>query len=87
MTETERIPILTPEQEEDRPIKLILVGDYGSGKSSLLHRHISNTFKENQQFTKKTKVKLNIKIKEKRRTLLISDTNGEEKYQSIQAYA
>ena len=43
MTETAKQPILTQENQH-QSIKLILVGDFGSGKSSLLHRHISNTF-------------------------------------------
>ena len=84
MTSQEKIPILTNEEEQQEPLKLILVGDYGSGKSSLVHRHIAHTFKEGQYFgSKGSKVKLRIKIRDEKRTLLICETNGEEKYKSV----
>ena len=64
MTKEEKIPILQEENTEKKPIKLILCGDYGSGKTSMLERHISNRFEEGNQSSKRmTRVKLNIKIK------------------------
>lgn len=78
-------PILQSQEEEKTPIKLILCGDYGSGKTSMLERHIYRTFCEDEPSKmKKRKVKLNIKVRNEKETLLISDTNGEEKYQSLQ---
>ena len=85
MAEEEKIPILHNDLKEKKQIKLILCGDYGSGKTSLLERHVSNSFQEGRQSSKNmSKVKLNIKIKQKIESLLIWDTNGEEKYQSLQ---
>ena len=72
-------------ENEKKPIKLILCGDYGSGKTSLMERHIYGVFKEERQTPiSKTKVKLTIKVRNEKETLLICDTNGEEKYKSLQ---
>ena len=84
MTAEDRIPILQQTQET-KSIKLILCGDYGSGKTSLIERHVNKTFTEGNQSPKEmTKVRMNIKIKNSIETLMIWDTNGEEKYKSLQ---
>ena len=85
MSREDKIPILQNEQTQKKPIKLILCGDYGSGKTSMIERHINQTFQEGKESPKRmTKIKFNIKIKQNVETLLIWDTNGEEKYQSLQ---
>lgn len=65
-------------------MKLIVVGDSGTGKSSLLHRFVEDTFSEDQtqtigvEFGAKVVNILGQKIK-----LQIWDTAGQERYKSV----
>ena len=65
-------------------MKLIVVGDSGTGKSSLLHRFVEDTFSEDQtqtigvEFGAKVVHLLGKKIK-----LQIWDTAGQERYKSV----
>lgn len=65
-------------------MKLIVVGDSGTGKSSLLHRFVEDTFSEDQtqtigvEFGAKVVQLLGKKIK-----LQIWDTAGQERYKSV----
>lgn len=70
---------------EDIPTyKILIIGDQGIGKTSLIHRYITGEFKENNQnigldFQEKTiQVSPNDKI-----ALIIWDTAGSEKFHSI----
>ena len=70
---------------EDIPTyKILIIGDQGIGKTSLIHRYITGEFKESNQnigldFQEKTiQVSPNDKI-----ALIIWDTAGSEKFHSI----
>ncbi|CCW62719.1 unnamed protein product [Phytomonas sp. EM1] len=65
-------------------MKLIIVGDSGTGKSSLLHRFIKNSFPEDQ--TQTIGVEFGSKIVDlgdRRVKLQIWDTAGQERYKSV----
>ncbi|KAF5223168.1 putative Ras-related protein Rab4 [Trypanosoma cruzi] len=65
-------------------IKLILVGDSGTGKSSLLHRFVEDTFSEQQAQT--IGVEFGSKIVQlagRKVKLQIWDTAGQERYKSV----
>jgi small GTP-binding protein len=65
-------------------MKLIVVGDSGTGKSSLLHRFVENTFSEDQ--TQTIGVEFGAKIVEllgRKVKLQIWDTAGQERYKSV----
>jgi small GTP-binding protein len=65
-------------------MKLIVVGDSGTGKSSLLHRFVEDTFSEDQ--TQTIGVEFGAKVVQllgKRIKLQIWDTAGQERYKSV----
>lgn len=65
-------------------MKLIVVGDSGTGKSSLLHRFVGDTFLEDQAQT--IGVEFGAKIVdlgERKIKLQIWDTAGQERYKSV----
>lgn len=70
----------------DYPKKIILVGDVGVGKTSLIMRYCENTFEENTQgippFEHKAKT---ITVGKKTHTLHIWDTAGQERFGTITA--
>jgi len=68
----------------DHNIKLILIGDAGSGKSCILHRFVSGEFKRKSHHT--VGVEFGKKLMEvggKTLDLAIWDTAGQEKYRSV----
>ena len=73
--------------EEVESVKLILIGDAGVGKSSIISRYIKNEFDENiatttvGSFFNKT-----IEIGDKQIELQIWDTAGQETYRSLARY-
>lgn len=71
---------------QDYPKKIILVGDVGVGKTSLILRYCENTFEENTigipPFESKTK---QITVGKKTHTLHIWDTAGQERFGTITA--
>lgn len=65
-------------------MKLIVVGDSGAGKSSLLHRFVEDTFFEDQ--TQTIGVEFGAKVVQllgKKVKLQIWDTAGQERYKSV----
>ena len=74
-------------EEEEESVKLILIGDAGVGKSSIISRYLNNEFDENKvssvggSFCTKT-----IKIGDKQVELGIWDTAGQEIYRSVAKY-
>lgn len=75
---------MTTSEKYHQLMKLIVVGDSGTGKSSLLHRFVEDTFSEDQtqtigvEFGAKVVQLLGKKIK-----LQIWDTAGQERYKSV----
>ena len=73
------------EEEEGEAIKVILLGESGSGKTSLINTAIGNKFDENKKdatincsFVKLTKV-----IEDKEYKINLWDTIGQEKFRSL----
>lgn len=65
-------------------MKLIVIGDSGTGKSCLLHRFVEDTFSEDQQQT--IGVEFGAKVVDllgRRVKLQIWDTAGQERYKSV----
>jgi len=69
---------------EDRFVKIILLGEPGVGKTSIINRYINNEYNEDSpstygsSFTTKVVIKDNIKY-----FVNVWDTSGQEKYRSV----
>ncbi len=71
-------------QSHDHVLKLLMAGDSGVGKSSLVYRFIDNTFTPTFISTVGVDFKIkNVALKQKKVRLQIWDTAGQERYQSI----
>ena len=65
-------------------LKLIVVGNQGTGKSSILNRFVNETFDENYQATIGLDFhSKNITIHDQDVRLIIYDTAGQEKFRSL----
>ena len=65
-------------------LKLIVVGNQGTGKSSILNRFVNETFEENYQATIGLDFQSkNITIHDQDVRLIIYDTAGQEKFRSL----
>ena len=65
-------------------LKLIVVGNQGTGKSSILNRFVNDTFEENYQTTIGLDFQSkNITIHDQDVRLIIYDTAGQEKFRSL----
>ena len=65
-------------------IKLIILGDSGVGKSSIIQRYYSDSFNENLQITLKANfLEKEVIINNQKITLELWDTAGQEKYRSL----
>ena len=65
-------------------LKLIVVGNQGTGKSSILNRFVNDTFEENYQATIGLDFQSkNITIHDQDVRLIIYDTAGQEKFRSL----
>ena len=65
-------------------IKLIILGDSGVGKSSIIQRYYSDSFNENLQMTLKANfLEKEVIINNQKITLELWDTAGQEKYRSL----
>ena len=65
-------------------IKLIILGDSGVGKSSIIQRYYSDSFNENLQITLKANfLEKEIIINNQKINLELWDTAGQEKYRSL----
>jgi small GTP-binding protein len=65
-------------------IKLIIIGEAGSGKSCLLHHFIHNKFREHSQHTIGVEfASRTISVGEKRIKLQLWDTAGQERFRSV----
>lgn len=77
---------LVPDEQCDHVFKLLLIGDSGTGKSSLLTRFVDDEFDEEINATIgvdfKTKV---LDVDEKRCKLIIWDTAGQERFRTLTA--
>ena len=70
--------------EGDEPIKIILLGNSGVGKTSIINRYICDTFKENRDITfSSTSLNKEITYKNKKYFVSVWDTAGQEKYYSV----
>ena len=77
---------MAEEEKEAIPCKIVLIGESGVGKTSIISRYISNTFSSvlmatpGANFTTKT-----IYLKEQKQSIKfeIWDTAGQEKYRSL----
>ncbi|CAG0918564.1 unnamed protein product [Notodromas monacha] len=68
----------------DCVLKLLMAGDSGVGKSSLVYRFIDNTFTPTFVSTVGVDFKIkNVSVKQRKVRLQIWDTAGQERYQSI----
>ena len=64
--------------------KVVIIGESGVGKSSLLVRHVNNEFEESHNVTiGGAFVQLLVEIGDDKITLDIWDTAGQEKYRSL----
>lgn len=70
--------------EEDEPIKIILLGNAGVGKTSIISRYDQNTFEENYKSTFSSHYIIK-KLKVNKQTVILNvwDTAGQEKYHSL----
>jgi len=65
-------------------LKLIIIGEAGTGKSCLLHHFIQNTFKEHSQHTIGVEFSSRtINVGEKKIKLQLWDTAGQERFRSV----
>ena len=77
------------DEEEDKgalPCKVVLIGESGVGKTSIISRYTSNTFKENMMATPGANfLTKNVQFQEEKETIKfeIWDTAGQEKYRSL----
>ena len=74
------------EEEEGEAIKVILLGESGSGKTSLINAAIGNKFDENNKNTTTMNcsfVKLSKIINDREYTINLWDTIGQEKFRSL----
>ena len=79
-----KIEILGKDIKADLKFKIIVVGNMGVGKSCLALRATEGVFKENIGSTLNVSINnFNVKINDKKITLQIWDTCGEEKYRSL----
>lgn len=70
--------------EFDTSLKLMIIGDASTGKTSLIKRFANDTFDEDYRFTMSFDVFTNdIQIDNKRIRLQIWDTGGQEKFRAI----
>ena len=71
-------------EEYDHVFKLLLIGDAGVGKSSILLRYTDNTFDEHLQSTIGVDFKVKIAVKDgKKIKLTIWDTAGQERFRTL----
>ena len=72
------------EKENEKKLKILIVGDPGVGKTSLINRYIENKFEENCATTigvgSKNKILMINSIKH---IITVIDTAGQERYQTI----
>ena len=79
-----KIEILGKEIKADLKFKIIVVGNMGVGKSCLALRATEGIYKENLAPTLNVSINnFNVKINEKKITLQIWDTCGQEKYRAL----
>lgn len=74
------------EEEDEEEIKVVLVGESGVGKTSIINRLINNEFNDNRKVTigaNYTLKKINLPQYNKNITLEIWDTAGQENYRSF----
>jgi len=65
-------------------LKIIIIGESGTGKSCLLHHFIQNTFKEHSQHTIGVEFSSRtINVGEKKIKLQLWDTAGQERFRSV----
>ncbi|KAG8980227.1 Ras- protein Rab-4B [Tulasnella sp. JGI-2019a] len=65
-------------------LKIIIIGEAGTGKSCLLHHFIQNTFKEHSQHTIGVEFSSRtISVGEKKIKLQLWDTAGQERFRSV----
>jgi len=65
-------------------LKIIIIGESGSGKSCLLHHFINNSFKEHSQHTIGVEFSSRtISVGEKKIKLQLWDTAGQERFRSV----
>ena len=72
------------EEEDDDEIKVILVGEVATGKTSLINTLIGLEFKDKMESTQSSSiVQKKVTIKEKTYTINLWDTIGQEQYRSL----
>ena len=75
---------MSSKEKETKEIKVILLGDSGVGKSSIINRYINNEFNEHSESTLGSNFCVQEIIKENiMYRLNIWDTSGQERYHSI----
>ena len=72
-------------EENNEEIKVILVGDSGVGKTSLIQCALGNNFMEGTQISTMvcTNVKIEMKINDKKYKINLWDTIGQERFRSL----
>ena len=72
------------EKENEKKLKILIVGDVGVGKTSLIKRYIENKFEENGASTigvgSRNKI---LNINSIKHIITVLDTAGQERYQTI----
>ena len=69
---------------EDRFVKIILLGEPGVGKTSIINRYINNEYNEDSPSTYGSSFTTKVVIKDNRKYFVnVWDTSGQEKYRSV----
>ena len=70
--------------DEKISLKLIIIGDSGVGKTSIIQRYYEDSFNENSQITLKAHfLEKEVIISDRKIDLELWDTAGQEKYRSL----